>query len=67
MEEYIQRLRKIKTESGLYEEGATPCIYEEDQLYYLDNNGRTHHKKFQGCEKCTDKECKFRGAEYNGK
>lgn len=66
MESYIQALRDLKTKLGLYEEGHTPCVYEEDiQLGIVDNYGNpVLQKKFNGCEKCKDKECLYRGAEY---
>lgn len=64
MEEWIQNIRKIKTESGLYEEGATPCVYEEDFWFHHDNYGNLIPQTFTGCEECNDIECQFRGAKY---
>ena len=64
MEEWVAYIRKLKTELGIYEEGQTPCVYEEDQPLGHDNYGHPVEVKFNGCEKCKDKECPFRGAEY---
>ena len=64
MEEWIVHIRKFKTELGLYNEGQTPCVYEENYNRYLDNYSNIVETKFNGCEKCKDIECIFRGAEY---
>lgn len=66
MEDWVTNIRKLKTELGLYNKGETPCVYEEDRPLYHDNYGHPVEIKFNGCEKCKDKECQFRGAEYKG-
>lgn len=64
MEDWVTNIRKLKIELGLYNKGETPCVYEEDRPLYHDNYGHPVEIKFNGCERCKDKECQFRGAEY---